>query len=365
MNVNNADIDFEASVNPDNATVEDTNNAPVIDDQVADDTTNDTPVEEGDASQGENNNNDGSESDDNDGDQDETSIIDMVVTNLGININDEDGNPLSFEDTEEGLAAYLNAARQQLIVNAYDEVRNKVFDNEPVIKDAYNYLRLNGNLQGFLETPDRSNVVIDENNATQHETIVRELAAAKGQSVDEDYLTFLKENGKLFSKATADLEELKAIDSKRIADREAAVAAAEQQMIESNKQYWGSVKSSIDAGIIGDYKIGDTITVVKDGKQVVKTRNDFFKYMSAEVKDGKSQWHLDDEAMTDEEARNEEVLRAYLKFTGGSYNDLVKLAINKQQVADHKKKLGFTKQKNKVVESKNDPTATNDQIVFH
>ena len=74
------------------------------------------------------------------------------------------------------------------------------------------------------------------------------------------------------------------------------------------------------------------IYVNKDGKQIAATPNDFYNYLYATDKDGYSQYAKEISSVKPEDAMQDEVLRAYLKFTGGSYKDLVNIAINKQEV---------------------------------
>ena len=49
-------------------------------------------------------------------------------------------------------------------------------------------------------------------------------------------------------------------------------------------------------------------------------------------KNGKSRYQYDLENETPEARRNDSILRAYLKFVGGSYSNLVDMAINDKEV---------------------------------
>ena len=110
------------------------------------------------------------------------------------------------------------------------------------------------------------------------------------------------------------------------------VVVAEQKAIEDSTNYWNGVKQVIDSHKIAGYQIPDTIIVERDGKKVSVTSNDFFNYLYRTDKDGLTGYARDVKATKPEDALQDEILRAYLKFTGGTYADLVKMAINEEKV---------------------------------
>ena len=103
-------------------------------------------------------------------------------------------------------------------------------------------------------------------------------------------------------------------------------------VIEQEEKYWKGVKEVIDSRNIAGYKIPDTIIINKDGKKISVTPDDFFKYIYQIDKNGKSRYQYDLENETPEARRNDSILRAYLKFVGGSYSNLVDMAINDKEV---------------------------------
>ena len=60
--------------------------------------------------------------------------------------------------------------------------------------------------------------------------------------------------------------------------------------------------------------------------------------------EGKSAYQRDLEAETPETLRDDNILRAYLKFVGGNYSNLVDMAINEKQVTKLKLKAKENKQ---------------------
>ena len=86
-------------------------------------------------------------------------------------------------------------------------------------------------------------------------------------------------------------------------------------------------------GELAGYKIPDTIPVVRDGKKMVMTKADFKNYISRPVDaNGYTQYELDEMKRDQNSIIEDDLLRAYLRFTGGDYSSLVGMAINKEKV---------------------------------
>lgn len=107
---------------------------------------------------------------------------------------------------------------------------------------------------------------------------------------------------------------------------------AEQAAIERETKFWTGVKETIDSRNIAGYKIPDTIIIERDGKKISATPDDFFNYMYQVDANGKSRYDNDLAKESLEDRRNDAILRAYLKFVGGNYTNLVDMAINDKEV---------------------------------
>ena len=99
-----------------------------------------------------------------------------------------------------------------------------------------------------------------------------------------------------------------------------------------------TIKNIIDSKEIAGYKIPDSITISRNGQKISVTPNDFFNYIYRVDNENKSAYQRDLEAEEPSKRLNDEILRAYLKFTGGSYADLVNMAINQEKVNNLKLK---------------------------
>lgn len=253
---------------------------------------------------------------------------------IGIDLSDENGNPVEFENSIEGIKSYINGVVEANREENYMTAFNSIQQQYPFIDDVINYWVANNNsLEGYNEIPDRSKIEVIPNNTAQHEAIIRQAwAESKRPGNIEDYLQYLKSSGNLEAVARDELKGLQQLDAdyrERIAQQAEEVEAQQQQYI---AEYWKSVQDIVQGGKIAGYDIPETISVNRDGRTIAVGRNEFFNYLYQVDGEGKSMYQRDIEA-TDETAQlQDQLLRAYLMFTGGSYADLVTMADNKNKV---------------------------------
>ena len=80
----------------------------------------------------------------------------------------------------------------------------------------------------------------------------------------------------------------------------------------------------------------ETLVRTVNGQKVTVTPNDFYDYLYRQTKDADgvvaTAYQRDLAAKSAEQERDEELLSAWLMYTGGTYEDLVKMAINKEKV---------------------------------
>ena len=81
----------------------------------------------------------------------------------------------------------------------------------------------------------------------------------------------------------------------------------------------------------------DSITKEVDGKKVILTPSDFFDYLSKQVHTNAngqkiSAYQKDLEAISDDDYLNNELMNAWLMFTGGSFKDLANMAVKENEV---------------------------------
>ena len=270
----------------------------------------------------------------NQSDEDDKNQINLanIMEAVGIDITDDNDNPIQFEDSPEGIKQYIDAvinASQQEIA---ETTINSLYNRYPILKDVLDYYLANGNsLDGFTGREDRSNLSIDENNEAQQEEIIRLAWKERGQKIDDSYIAYLKSSGQLLQIAEKELENIQEADKaerRRLADE---ARAAEQKALEDNQRYWTGVKQVIDGRKVAGYEIPQTILIEKEGKKIAVTPTDFFNYLYQIDNEGYTRYQRDIMKQTPESRRDDEILRAFLTFTGGSYANLVDMAVKEKE----------------------------------
>lgn len=260
--------------------------------------------------------------------------IDSIREAVGVEIVDDNDKPIEFENTPAGIKSYIDAVVNTAKEEHYEAAINTLYQKYPILNDVLNYYIANGNsLEGFGEVPDRSNITIDDNNEAQQESIIRTAWKERGQKGDvESYIAYLKSSGILLATAKEELKGIQESD-KQYKDQLAAEAEKkENERIQGLEKYWNEVHERIKSRSIAGYQLPDSIIISRNGQKLSVTPEDFFNYIYRVDKDGKSAYERDLEAETMESRRDDEILRAYLKFVGGNYSNLVNMAINKEKV---------------------------------
>lgn len=267
-------------------------------------------------------------------DGEDTISIDSIREAVGIEITDENDEPIEFENSPAGIKAYIDAVVDTAKEEHYETAINTLYQKYPILNDVLNYYVANGNsLEGFGEIPDRSNITIDDENEAQQEAIIRTAWKERGQKGDvEGYLAYLKSSGTLLATAKEELTAIQESDKQYRDELAAEAERKENERIQRLEKYWNSVHDVVKSRNIAGYQIPDSIIINRNGQKLSVTPEDFFNYIYRVDKDGKSAYERDLEAETPESRRDDEILRAYLKFVGGNYSNLVDMAINKEKV---------------------------------
>lgn len=267
-----------------------------------------------------------------------TSIKDVIET-IGVEVKDENGNDIEFTDDKEGLKSYFDSVVQLKVNEASQAVLNKFFNDNPIIKQFNDYLVVNnGSPVGFGQIPDRSGIIVNKEDERQQEAIIRTAAVEFGnKSLNDAYIKYLKDSGGLYDEAVNQLQALidkdkdvrARIETEANMQREAEAAAV--------RTYWENVNNVIKSRNIAGYKIPESFTREVNGQKIALTPNDFYEYLyKANQVDADGNkvtgYQRDLNKMTDDEVLNKDLLDAWLMFTGGTYKDLVSMAIKEHEV---------------------------------
>lgn len=268
----------------------------------------------------------------------DTSIHDIIDA-VGIDVKDEDGNDIEFTNDKEGIKSYVDAIIELKTNEANHSAINKFYNDNPVVKQFVDYLIVNnGNPRGFGELPDRSGITVDKNNENQQEQIIRVAAAEFGnKSVTDAYIKYLKDCGGLYDEAVNQLVALQEKDEAMIKQIETDAARARQAEESALREYWENVNNVISSRSIAGYKIPEVFVKEENGQKISLTPNDFFDYLykarEIDTNGNKiTRYQKDLDELSDEELLNKELLDAWLMFTGGTYKDLIDMAIKEREV---------------------------------
>lgn len=261
--------------------------------------------------------------------------INTIQDAIGIQITDDNDKPIEFENSIEGIKSYINAVVETARDEHYETAINTLYQKYPILNDVLNYYLTNGNsLEGFNEIPDRSGITINDSDEAQQEAIIRTAWKEQGRKGDvESYLQYLKSSGTLLATAKEELAALQEADAQYRKEIEEEAERKENERIKRLEDYWNGVHDVIKSRNIAGYQIPETIVINIDGQKISVTPEDFFNYVYRVDNDGLSAYERALAAETPESRRDDEILRAYLKFVGGNYSNLVSMAINKEKVA--------------------------------
>ena len=264
----------------------------------------------------------------NDDDEESETLVGEIQKNLGFEFDQE------FEDTEEGLQQLVEASSQKL---AQQEME-RTFEQFPEVKELYEYRRLGGDPDKFMETKfpevDFQEVEFQEEDSSQHEMLVRRELSERGYNQDEieAELEDYKNGGILRNKAERALSALK---TKQKQDKEQLLEEQREQFKEQQEQvaeYWNGVKKKI--------KKNSSFNGIRIPS---KDKKDFFDYISKPVQQGRSQRDLDMMEMEEEER----LALDYLIYKGLDVADLVDKKAKDKKAKTLKERINRKKMREK------------------
>lgn len=262
-----------------------------------------------------------------------------VIEKIGIEIKDEAGNPVEFTNDAAGLESYINSVAEIKSNEASAATLNKFYQDNPVVKQFVDYITVNGgNPRGFGEIPDRSGIIVYKDNELQQEQIIRVAATEFGnKSVTDAYIKYLKDSGALYDEAVSQLQALKEKDAnirEQIKNEAEIQRRAEEQAV---NEYFEKVNQVITSRNIGGYTIPENFVKEVDGQKINLTPRDFYEYLykqSYTDADGNklTGYQKDLAKLSNDELLNNELINAWLLFTGGTFKDLAVMAAKEREV---------------------------------
>ena len=303
--------------------------------------------------------------------EDNTLDIASIQDSLGVEITDENGKAVEFTNDAAGVKAYVNAVLELKSKELQEGAVNKLYSDNPLLKQFQDYVQLTGTARGFGELPDRSGITIDKDNVAQQEAIIRMAASEFGnKSLNDNYLNYLRDTGGLYDEAVNQLKALQEQDKLIRADIEQRAEAARAQEVEELNQYWNKINDVINSGTIAGYKLPTSFVKEVDGKKQTLTPRDFFNYLSRQTEvdaEGNriTAYQRDLMNESEEDYMNRDLLSAWLMYTGGTYKDLIDMAVKEEQVRvlKLKSKQRSTNKTVKFVKAHNSKTSYDDILL--
>jgi len=296
------------------------------------------------------------------------STLDNIKKIINVDIKDEFGNLVEYEDTPDGIASYFSDVLEYRANEAANRAVNEQFEQFPILKDIVQHLKLNnGSLDNFQRKVDYNSIKLDEKNENQLLNIVVEAEKLRGRSADEaiKIANLFKADASLFDSAKQSLDFLKG-EQKREQDRLDTLEKTSQLEEYKNQiSYWGayidddgkmkhinnpdSVYNIIKTGKLNienrEIVLPDHIKrTLGDGKIVSVPREDFFNYMYKpkvfEINGNKhtlTEYQYDHYVNMNKRTSHNDVLDAFKMFTNDNGLQLIEKNVKNAEVQKIKK----------------------------
>lgn len=272
------------------------------------------------------------------GNDDEPLTVAAIQKSIGIEVTDENGKPVEFTNDAEGVNSYIKSVIDLKSNELQEAAINKLYADNPLLKQFQDYVQLTGTPRGFGDIPDRSGIELDKDNENQLVAVIKMAASEfQNKSLNDNYIKYLKDTGSLYDEAKAQLANLQERDK---AIRDDITKKAEEQrkaQIQQVEDYWNNIHKTIDSRNLGGYKLPESFVKEVNGKKITCTPNDFFDYLSKLTETDENgnritKYQKDRNSQSAEDAMATDLLYGWLMYTGGTYKDLVDMAIKDNRV---------------------------------
>ena len=293
-----------------------------------------------------------------------------IADQTKLNLYDDKGNLLEYQNTPEGITSYVNDVYEKGKKDAQESTINSLNTAYPWLDDLLTHVKLGGKLEDFSQSEDFNSIKLDKTNEDQLKSIIFRGRSTRGEDREstDRYYNYLKssdtDNDVLLKEAQKEL--------KFLSDRDALIKTNKQQTLVQQEQireqelnnYWGvtqsengevqdlGVKDSVYSIIknkqlqLGNetFSIPDTIRVIEDGKPKVYSSNDFFNYLYAPIvveQNGQRITTTRDNLKLSQEQQtrtvHNDIYDALLRFANYDKSQFVKEQVNKDKVKQIKK----------------------------
>lgn len=217
----------------------------------------------------------------------DTDYIKEIQTKTNLVVNDDKGQPITYDNTVEGISKYTEDVFTTGKKLGAIEYEKTILSEFPIIKDVITHLKLNGSLEGFNNKVDYRKITLDDKDDNQWLGIYIAAQAKRGIPEEEARATakYFKEDGKLKEMAQKSLLYLSNVQTQEETNLQNQLKQQEQQEVEDNNKYWSEVQNVVLKE--GKFKLGTeeyvipkVMRITENGKTVTKSPNDFWNYVN-------------------------------------------------------------------------------------
>jgi hypothetical protein len=273
----------------------------------------------------------------------EESLIKTIASKLGIELGEDD----EFEDSEEGLIAFTERAGKEFA----DQQLNSFFEEHPDLGEIFDYVMLGGNVEDYYKaiTPEIDYKSIDIENEAVQKSVLKTLYRNNGYS--DEQITKKLDKFEIAGILKEEAEEASVLLAKSQEKEKSVLIENQRREAEASRQrqarMWGEMEQIVKNRKVQDFEIP------------VSEIQSTLDYMKKPVKNGMSQWQIDQNDLTLED-------RAALAFfmkNKGKLGKYINQAATTQRVSTLRSKLtgGKTSMKSGIG---NEGINTNDDVLF-
>ena len=303
---------------------------------------------------------------DNTGEVIDSNIHKLISEVSGLDLIDENGNPIEFKQGIEGLAQREVLIKNKFYEQGLQEASVKFFNDNPDVYDIYSYKQKHGSLEGYTKQVDYAEYSITEETSTDElKSILREQLVAQGNDVKtaEKLIRLSEQDETLRVDALEALEKLKQSNNTRLAQVKLQEEQEEREAVERYENYYGvtytkdnklvdkGVKGSVYDKLVKEGKVGNIfipqeglIVTKPDGAKTKVGRMDLFNYFYKPVAEQNGTYYT--QSQIDENNRLKDtdnyLIQGIRNITGGDISSLEKTMQNIIRLKDAKKIINMS-----------------------
>lgn len=259
--------------------------------------------------------------------------VSQIAKELNLEIVDENGKEVEFENTQEGIKSFIDSAIKIKQDEIQNDAINSLFNQKPYLKQLDDYVTITGSTDGYGKLPDRSNIKLSKDDKIQQINIIKQAAKECGNTtLNDNYIKYLEDNNALYDEAKIQLTNLINRDKQRAKeyeDKANEIKRLEQEKIDA---YMKEVDNVIKTNKLAGYEIPKNFVKVVDGQKINYNLDNFYNYITRVGNDNKTDYQRALENMDITTQINNDLLSAWLTYTGGDFSALIAHALDTAKV---------------------------------